>query len=178
MAALSLLVYIYWQSLQIKFINRLKINNKTLKWPKWLIALAALQIIYGAFVAGLKAGLIHNTFPLMGNSIIHENTFSLSPFWKNLVDHKDGVQFIHRLIAYLLLLFILIIGTKYQKNANKQLVKSLNMAMIVVIIQFTLGVFTLLMRVPVSIGVLHQLGATLLLLSLFRIQFFNKYLVI
>jgi cytochrome c oxidase assembly protein subunit 15 len=176
-AAFSLLVYIYWQFLLIKYDQGLEKNNNVLKWPKWLIVLAALQIIYGAFVAGLKAGLVHNTFPLMGNSFVHENTFSLSPFWENLVNHKDGVQFIHRILAYSLLVLVAFFGLKYRKLKGVEWLKSLNLAMIIVTIQFLLGVTTLLMHVPVSIGVLHQFGAILLLLVLFRVQFFNKYSV-
>lgn len=177
-AAFSLLVYIYWQSLLIKYDQQLKINKVFLKWPKWLLALVVLQIIYGAFVAGLKAGLIHNTFPLMGDSFIHQNTFSLSPFWENLVNHKDGVQFIHRILAYSLLIFVLFFGFKYRNSKGQEWLKSLNFAMIIVTIQFLLGVTTLLMHVPVSLGVLHQLGAILLLISIIRIQFFNKYSLI
>ena len=176
-AAFSLLVYIYWQSLLIKYDQNLENNSKILKWPVWIIALAALQIVYGAFVAGLKAGLIHNTFPLMGDSFVHENTFSLSPFWENLVNHKDGVQFIHRILAYSLLIIVIFYGFKYRNLKGREWLKSLNFAMIIVAIQFLLGVTTLLMHVPVSIGVLHQFGAILLLLVLFRVQFFNKYSV-
>lgn len=173
-AAFGLLIYIYWQSLLIKYDQQLEVKSKILKWPKWLIALATLQIVYGAFVAGLNAGLIHNTFPLMGDSFIHENTFSLSPFWENLVNHKDGVQFVHRILAYILFILIIVLGLKYRKTGNKEWYKSLNFAMIIVITQFLLGVTTLLLHVPVSIGVLHQFGAILLLLALFRVQFFNK----
>ena len=156
-AAFGLLVYIYWQSLLIKYDQHLEVNSKILKWPKWLIVLATLQIVYGAFVAGLNAGLIHNTFPLMGDSFIHENTFSLSPFWENLVNHKDGVQFVHRILAYILFILIIVLGLKYRKTGNKEWQKSLNFSMIIVTIQFLLGVTTLLLRVPVSIGVLHPL---------------------
>jgi cytochrome c oxidase assembly protein subunit 15 len=177
LAAFSLLAYIYWQSLLIKYNQHLEANNKVLKWPKWLILLAILQIIYGAFVAGLKAGLIHNTFPLMGNSFVHENTFSLSPFWENLINHEDGVQFIHRMLAYALFILIIFLGLKYRKTTREEWNRSLNYAMFIVIFQFILGVTTLLMHVPVLLGVIHQFGAILLLLSLFRIQFFNKYVV-
>ena len=176
-AAISLMVYIYWQTLLIKYNAHLKINNKTFGWPKWLIALAGIQIIYGAFVAGLKAGLIHNTFPLMGNSFIHENTFSLSPFWENLINHKDGVQFIHRILAYALLIITIVLGIKNRKSRRAEWNSSLNFAMFIVIFQFILGVTTLLMHVPVFLGVIHQFGAILLLIALFRVQFFNKYII-
>lgn len=174
-AAFSLLIYIYWQTLLLKYDKHLENNSKILKWPMGLIALTFLQIVYGAFVAGLKAGLIHNTFPLMGDSFIHENTFSLSPFWENLVNHKDGVQFIHRMLAYSMLILVLFLGFKYRNLKDQEWRISLNFAMLIVSIQFILGVCTLLLSVPVSLGVLHQFGAILLLLALFRVQFFNKY---
>ena len=172
-AAFSLLAYIYWQLLKIKY-GEVKLAN-TNNFTTWIILIIYLQIVYGAFVAGLKAGLIHNTWPLMGDSFIHENTFSLSPFWENLVQHKDGVQFIHRMIAYLAVVSITIVGRINWKKVSSNLDSSILFSVIIIIIQFTLGVFTLLLKVPVSLGVLHQLGSLFLLLSVFRIHFFSKY---
>ena len=111
----------------------------------------------------------------MGDSFIHENTFALIPFWENLLQHKDGVQFIHRSLAILLALALLIYVNKNYKKASIQLSKSLKAASLILIAQFLLGVFTLILRVPVSLGVLHQLGAIILLISLFRIYFFQKF---
>ena len=121
----------------------------------------------------MKAGLIHNTFPLMGDSLIHENTFALSPFWENLLQHKDGVQFIHRYIAYILAGAVLFSAYKYSANSQGELKRSFLMVSFMVLVQFLLGVFTLLMRVPVSLGVIHQLGAIFLLIFLFRLHFFS-----
>jgi len=172
-AAFSLLAYIYWQSLKVKY-GEVKLAN-TNNFTTWIILIIYLQIVYGAFVAGLKAGLIHNTWPLMGDSFIHENTFSLSPFWENLIQHKDGVQFIHRMIAYIAVISIAIFGRMHWKKVSSNLDSSILFSVIIIIIQFTLGVFTLLLKVPVSLGVLHQLGALFLLLSVFRIHFFSNY---
>ena len=173
-AAFSLLIYIYWNYLKFKFGENQR-PHMIIKGAVWLIAIAYLQIVYGAFVAGMKAGLIHNTFPLMGDSLIHENTFALSPFWENLVQHKDGVQFIHRYVAYILAGAILFVAYKFTSKSNGELKRSLQFAPAMVLIQFLLGVLTLIMYVPVSLGVIHQLGAIILLISLFRLQFFNKY---
>lgn len=173
-AAFTLLAYIYWQVLKVKF-GEVKNSFKMGSFSIWLIIVTYIQIVYGAFVAGLKAGLIHNTFPLMGDSLIHPNTFSLSPFWENLVQHKDGVQFIHRTIAYVVVILILIFGLKYWGKISKSVNNSLRITFVLVIIQFTLGVFTLLLKVPLSLGVLHQVVAILLLLSLFRVRFFTLY---
>jgi cytochrome c oxidase assembly protein subunit 15 len=173
-AAFSLLVYIYWQVLRIKY-GEIQNTTRAIKATKWIIAFIYLQIIYGAFVAGLKAGLIHNTWPLMGGSIIHENTFSLSPFWENLVQHKDGVQFIHRTIAIIVAVLIDVFAVKNWKQISNNMTTSIKWSVIIIITQFTLGIYTLVLRVPVSLGVLHQLGALFLLLSAFRMHYFSKY---
>jgi cytochrome c oxidase assembly protein subunit 15 len=177
-AALLLLSYIYFQSLLIKFQPLKKNVLNILKWPKWIITLVLIQIVYGAFVAGLHAGLIYNTFPLMGDSFISENAFSLTPFWENLINHKDGVQFIHRTIAWILFFMVLSLGYFSLNQGSKNRNSSIKFAMVMIVIQFLLGVVTLLMRVPVTLGVMHQIGAIILLLSLIRIQFFNRYSVI
>lgn len=173
-AAFSLLAYIYWQSLKVKYGEK-RMENKRSNFSLWLILITYLQIIYGAFVAGLKAGLIHNTWPLMGNAFIHENTFALSPFWENLVQHKDGVQFIHRILALIVLFTVFFYAKKYWNKISPKLDQSIKLIIIIITLQFSLGVFTLLFKVPVSLGVLHQIGAIFLLLSLFRIHFFTKY---
>jgi cytochrome c oxidase assembly protein subunit 15 len=173
-AAFSLLAYIYWQSLKVKF-GEAKQGHKYATFSLLLIIITYVQIIYGAFVAGLKAGLIHNTFPLMGDSFIHENTFSLSPFWENLVQHADGVQFIHRTLAYIVVTVIIVFGFKTWGKISAKLNQSLKYAFILVACQFILGVTTLLLKVPVSLGVLHQVVAIFLLLSLFRVRYFILY---
>lgn len=173
-AAFTLIAYIYWQSLKVKFGERTKDNLKS-TWINALIILAYIQIIYGAFVAGLKAGLIHNTWPDMDGAFIHENTFVLSPFWENLVQHQSGVQFIHRSIAYILLIAIFVFGIKYWKKISDRMDQSIRFSIWLLIIQFSLGVITLLLKVPIVLGVIHQVVAIFLLLSLFRIRFFSKY---
>lgn len=173
-AAFTLLIYIYWQLLKVKYGEQ-SVSSGNTTFIKWIIALAYLQIIYGAFVAGLKAGLIHNTWPLMGGQLIHENTFTLSPFWENLLQHKDGVQFIHRTLAIILLLTISYFAFKTLKESTNQLSKSIKISLYIIVIQFVLGVLTLILKVPVSLGVLHQIGAILLLISLFRVFYFVKY---
>jgi len=84
------------------------------------------------------------------------------------------VEFIHRSIAWVILILVLVFGINYRNTGSKEWQKSLNFAMVAIIIQFVLGVTTLLLHVPVILGVLHQLGAILVLLAVIRIQFFNN----
>ncbi|MBI3136447.1 MAG: COX15/CtaA family protein [Bacteroidetes bacterium] len=127
-----------------------------------LLVLVSIQIIYGAFVAGLKAGLFYPTFPKMGNEwfpvmvqkAITENglsAFTNSPY---------VVQFMHRWLAVLVLLFTLITVLKNRKRQLADSIKKTHRILLVVLsVQFLAGVLTLINLVPVWLGVVHQLGA-------------------
>ncbi len=131
-----------------------------------LVAVVSIQIILGAFVAGLKAGLVYPTWPKMGNDWMPESvlegiqTIGISSLFEQVV----SVQFIHRTFAYLVMILIAYIWFVARKKTLSKLQRnSLNFVLITVILQFALGVFTLLYLVPVSLGVLHQFGALVLL---------------
>ena len=137
-----------------------------------------IQIIYGAFVAGLDAGWVHNHWPMMSEGkLIHESVYlERETLVANLTEGKSGVQFVHRTLAYVVVLFILLIffkGKKYIETNYQR--KALNLLMYLVFFQFTLGVFTLLLQVPVWLGVAHQVGAFLLLSAMtFTLHRFSK----
>lgn len=128
-----------------------------------LMIVLMLQIVYGAFVAGLHAGLIYTTFPDMNGQFIPDEIGKLTPFWRNLTENHAGVQFVHRSIAYLVTLLTLLLWWRIRKDPNAlQLKPTGNFLLGAIALQFTLGVFTLLFAVPVSLGVLHQMGAFVL----------------
>ncbi|MDG1063637.1 MAG: COX15/CtaA family protein [Flavobacteriaceae bacterium] len=128
-----------------------------------------IQIIYGAFVAGLDAGWIHNHWPKMSDGLwMHETvTEELVPVWKNFVEGKSGVQFVHRTLAYLVVGLIgwaSYLGFKRTElPAHRGALKSL---LVLVGVQFLLGVLTLLLQVPVALGLAHQVVAFLLLANM------------
>lgn len=134
-------------------------------WLKVFFPILILQIIYGAFVAGMDAGTVHNNFPKMDNDAwISEAVFALNPTWLNFIEAKSGVQFIHRYVAYFVSGFVFFIWFKLGKSdlsKTQQLARNLFLSALV--FQFLLGVFTLLYSVPIVLGVLHQFGALLLL---------------
>ena len=125
-----------------------------------ILLLVIVQIIYGAFVAGLHAGRIYNTFPKMGNEWIAEAVTALEPFWRNLTENLAGVQFVHRCIAWILIgsIFLLWLLARNTHLTSTQK-KGINALLIIVILQFCLGVFTLFFAVPIILAVLHQVGA-------------------
>lgn len=166
-----------WVALDLIFPHK-KIVNK--KFRNLIIAgylVLILQIIYGAFVAGLKAGLLHNHWPFMNEGkFMHETVYIFEPFYKNLIENPSGIQFIHRTFAYIVVVFILIIWyqakrmtlTKFQNTAVDSL-------FILVVLQFLLGVLTIIYAVPLWLGIAHQVGAFLLLTAMtFTLHRFSK----
>ncbi|MCB9426434.1 MAG: COX15/CtaA family protein [Flavobacteriales bacterium] len=136
---------------------------------RWIIVLLFIQIIYGGFVAGLDAGKIHTTWPTMNEGQwIHESVFiEQKTLFLNFTEGKSGVQFIHRTLAIIVFSLILYLFIQRKKfNLDRIQLNAINLTLILVIVQFALGVFTLLYSVPISLGVLHQAGAFFLLSSI------------
>jgi cytochrome c oxidase assembly protein subunit 15 len=135
-------------------------------WCFVSIALLLVQIVFGAFVAGLKAGFIHNYFPMMGDEWIANSvafTFEKNG-WISLLENQSSVQFIHRYLAYIVAAIALYLSfVLTRKNHSKTLINAGYLLAAMVVIQFLLGVFTLIYAVTVSLGVIHQAGAFVLL---------------
>lgn len=170
--------YTFWVALDLMFPTKKEINIAFRNFIRFSLAILLLQIIYGAFVAGLDAGFIHNHWPMMSEGkFIHETVFiEQHPWYRNFIEGKSGVQFVHRMVAYAVVICVFII---WQKSRKLQLTnmqsKGIAVLLIMVGIQFLLGVFTLLLQVPVWLGVLHQVGAFVLLSAMiFTLHRFSK----
>jgi len=164
-AAFLTFAYTFWVALSLIYKNEERPNVPFMrKWITVLFIATVIQIIYGAFVAGLNAGFVMNTYPKMGDSWIAESVTAMEPFWINFIDGVGGVQFVHRILAHIvvgLVLFLLLKSSKFE--LNKIQTNSLIALLVMVFSQFMLGVFTLLYAVPVWLGVTHQVGAFFLL---------------
>jgi len=167
-----------WIALDIKFPEKKEVNQSLRKIITFTYILLIIQIIWGAFVAGLDAGFIHNFWPLMSDGkLIHETVYiEQNPLWRNFVEGKSGVQFIHRYLAYVVVGLIVWIWLKAKKTTLTVLQNKLLKALLfIVLLQFTLGVFTLILQVPVILGVLHQVVAFFLLVVMtFVLHRFSK----
>lgn len=129
-----------------------------------LAALIYVQIIAGAFVAGLDAGQGYNTWPLMDGALVPDGLFSLTPAWLNFFDNALTVQFMHRALAYLIVLFTLAYCFKLLKDTKQgPLAISALAILLVVVIQVVLGVVTLLSVVQIALALCHQVGALVVL---------------
>ena len=168
--------YTFWVILTLLFPQK-KFNNKELfNISVPLLILVIIQIIYGAFVAGLDAGKIYNTWPKMHDKWIAESVYAISPIWKNFTEGLAGVQFIHRCLAFILLFLVFWL---YMKSRKFNLIKiehyAINSILIIISFQVILGVLVLIKGVPILLGSLHQISAFLLLASsVFCVFVFKK----
>ncbi len=170
--------YTFWVALDLMFPNKKATDTKLRNFIRIGLVVLIIQIIYGAFVAGLDAGWIHNHWPFMSEGkLIHETVYTEhNPTYLNFIEGKSGVQFVHRTLAYVVVIFILSIWYKATRNdISKWQTKGVNSLLLVVGIQFLLGVLTLLLAVPVWLGVLHQVVAFILLSCMvFTLHRFSK----
>ncbi len=129
-------------------------------WRGWVglfAVLVYLQIIAGAFVAGLDAGMGYNTWPLMDGALIPAGLGIMSPWWRNLFENALTVQFDHRMIGYAIFVFAGVIvwaGRGFRFWARPHIF--LLMAALIVLLQVGLGISVLVLGVPISLAVMHQ----------------------
>lgn len=143
-------------------------NWNSLTWPAiGLTLLVALTMSSGGLVAGLKAGLIYNTFPLMGDALIAPGVYADSPWYRAAFEDAITVQFNHRLLAITTFVLIVIFWLRARHAVPGHATRmALHLMLIMGFVQVALGISTLLMRVPVQLGAAHQAGALLLLTAL------------
>ena len=171
--------YTFWVALDLIFPKKKQINSKFRNLVRIGLVVLMIQIIYGAFVAGLDAGFIHNFWPLMSEGKwIHETVFiEQNPVYKNFIEGKSGVQFVHRILAYIvcIIVFLIYYKAKIMSQLTKYQLIGINSLMLMVIVQFVLGVLTIIYQVPVWLGVAHQVGAFFLLSAFtFSLHRFSK----
>jgi cytochrome c oxidase assembly protein subunit 15 len=129
-----------------------------------LVLLALVQIYLGGLVAGLHAGLSYNTWPLMDGKVIPGDLFILDPAWRNLFENPKTVQFIHRVGAYIVFLVALwhMIATLRSQPRTTHARRSIVLFLLVVV-QASIGIGTLVMHVPMDMALTHQAFALVVL---------------
>lgn len=128
-----------------------------------LSALVFLMVLSGGFVAGIRAGLAYNTFPLMNGHFIPPEIMVLEPWWKNLFNNMATVQFNHRMIAWLLIILVPLFWFATRRvDISVRARFAVNVMLVALLIQVALGITTLLLVVPVPLAAAHQGGAVLL----------------
>lgn len=131
-------------------------------WMYGIATVLILQIVWGAFVAGLKAGHIYNSFPLMNESIMPRNALALEPMILNFVENPGLVQWSHRILGTLLAGTAIIFWLRLLvDNVNHETLYRAFGLVLLVVAQYLLGVFTLVYNVPIVLAVTHQVTALL-----------------
>jgi cytochrome c oxidase assembly protein subunit 15 len=126
-------------------------------FARFVYVLIGLTVIWGAFTAGLDAGKIYNTFPRMGGEWVPTDYLDKPGFFANVVSNPVAVQFNHRMLAILTLTSVFLLWVATMVRAEQPGVRgAASLLLLAVMVQVGLGISTLLMAVPVWLGVLHQ----------------------
>jgi heme a synthase len=129
-----------------------------------VLVLVALTIVAGGFVAGTRAGLTYNTFPLMDGRLVPQGYAQLRPFVLNWFENVAAVQFDHRLLAAATAIVILLVWVASWRAVLPQSARTaLHGLLAVGLLQVALGIATLVLVVPIRLAAAHQAGAVLLL---------------
>jgi cytochrome c oxidase assembly protein subunit 15 len=172
MTALVLLCYTFWFALSISVPSKMEIVNKSLrKMTSVILVVLFFQLIYGAFMAGLHAATAAPTWPTINGQWFPDVMNNLSPAWKNFLDNKITIQFIHRGFAYTLLILVIIWWIKARKITGSGLfLKTKFIPLFLVLLQIVLGITTVVLSPYgnnlVWLGVAHQFVAILFLMSI------------
>ncbi|MBI5791711.1 MAG: COX15/CtaA family protein [Rhodocyclales bacterium] len=133
----------------------------TRRLGNWLVPLVFVMVLSGALVAGIRAGLAYNTFPLMNGHFLPPESFMVDPWWLNFFTNMATVQFDHRLIAWALMGLIPWYSWRIWNESPQARTPAVVLTLWLAV-QVTLGIATLLLQVPVALGAAHQAGAMVL----------------
>lgn len=169
--ALIILGYATWLALELRVDDsqqQVAGESRSLM-KRGLVAVGALlvvQIIWGAFTAGLRAGHYYPTFPLMGGSIAPPELLVLEPSVRNFFDNAPAVQWLHRAIGTVLGLAVIGFAVQVLRRVRDTASRRFASALLaLVVVQYALGVLTVVNLVPISLGVAHQAVATILFVA-------------
>jgi len=171
--AFIILSIVFWKFLKL---TNLKINEITFKLNviKFFLFLLYLQLVIGAFVSGMDAGKIYNTWPLMGSSYFPDDSRFVEFFNISLFDNPSIVQFIHRNLAYLICFIYLYILYKVLKNGNSRLKFPILIIGGTLLFQIFLGILTILSGVKIFYASLHQINSILIIISTLYFLYITK----
>ena len=162
--AFLIISLILWNYFNLKFKNNF---DRSLKYllPLIFLVLIYCQIIIGAFVSGMDAGQIYNSWPLMGSNYFPDDSKYLSIFKFSAFSDPSLVQFMHRNLAYLILIYYFFLIFKIYSNKLINLYFSINLLGVILFIQIILGILTLLFGAQIFLASMHQISSIFLVSS-------------
>lgn len=144
-------------------------------WGSVLIAVAFLQVILGALVAGIDAGRNFPEWPLMAGQVVPPGMLELQPVWRNFLENPALTQFAHRGVGYLLLVLALVAWLRARRSALVSIRKAFAAPFHMGLLQLALGVATVLTAAQPHVAITHQVGAILLFALIVRARFLALY---
>ncbi|UWP96690.1 COX15/CtaA family protein [Aliiroseovarius crassostreae] len=140
-----------------------------------LLHLAFLQILLGALVAGIDAGRSFVDWPWMAGQIFPPDAFEISPIWRNFFENAGLVQFMHRMVGYLVVVFVLIVWRASRRSPNADTRLAFSLVAVMVLAQAVLGITTVLQAAQLHVAITHQIGAILSFVLILNARFMSGY---
>ena len=172
--AFIILSIVFWNFLKL---TKIQINQISIKlyFVKFFLFLLFIQLIIGAFVSGMDAGTVYNTWPLMGNSYFPDDSKIIEFLNITVFDNPSIVQFLHRNLAYLIIIVYIFLLIFIFKDSNKIFRKPILIIGVSLFLQVVLGVLTILSGVKIIYASLHQINSILIILSTLYFLYISKY---
>ena len=171
--AFVILSVVFWKFLKLTKI-KVQYFSISISLVKFFLFLLFLQLIIGAFVSGMDAGKIYNTWPMMGSSYFPDDSKFIEFLSINVFDNPSIVQFIHRNLAYLIVgIYIYILFFTF-KDRNETFRKPIIIIGVSLFLQVVLGIFTILSGVKIFYASLHQINSILIILSTLYFLYISK----
>jgi heme a synthase len=145
------------------------------RWAGLLAAVAFVQIVLGALVAGIDAGRSFNDWPLMHGFLLPPGMWDIEPGWRNLFENAGTVQFNHRVAGCVLALLVLAAWATTWRGRGRPVRPALAWAALAVWVQAGIGIFTVIASAPLALALAHQSGAVLVLALILRARFLALY---
>jgi len=164
---LAMVIYgfLLWLAIDLVTAKAVRVAGARPGWitVRWIAVVVLCTVASGGFVAGTHAGFVYNTFPMMNGEWWPAGILSLTPVWRNFFENVAAIQFVHRALALLAALSIVGFWLRILCCDDDRRTRAAAHILVgALFIQLNLGIATLLLRVPVWLGALHQAGAVML----------------
>ena len=171
--AFIILSLIFWNFLKLRNFNLIK-DKLNFYLPFIFLILIFFQISIGAFVSGMDAGKIYNTWPLMGSNYFPDDNKFINLFDLNAFSDPSLVQFMHRNLAYVILFFYFFILFKIYKYKKKSFFNIIKLIGLILFIQIILGIFTLIHGAQIFLSSMHQISSIFLVSTSVYFYYLNS----
>lgn len=179
--AFLIIVLIAWFVLELRLTGaellqaRRRRDGRLMRLSSVLIGLLFVQILLGALVAGIHAGRSFPTWPSMNGEFLPSESFGYTPLWSNFFENPALVQFNHRMLGYLAVIFGGFVWWRSRRSALSGVRATHMLAFGMLLLQMVLGIVTAVYAAPLHAAITHQLGAVVLIILMIRARFETAY---